>query len=174
MVYDEALRLYTFTNYYLSSIQQGIQSGHAAVELFVKYQIEKGWKNGEAQMLNEWAKNHKTMICLNGGDARGVLEIAQFLDSPIENPFPCAFFYEDQASLGSLMTSVAVILPASIYETADLLRKKSDKVTAVYDQNTRELRVSVAGNATQPGYMRTFTQWEAELMQRLGTYPLAR
>lgn len=174
MAYDEALRLYTFTNFYLSSIQQGIQSGHAAVELFVKYQITKGWKNGEAQMLNEWAANHKTMICLNGGDLQGVMDIAHFFDSPVENPFPWAPFYEDSRSLGNIMTSVAIILPANIYETADLLRKKDDKMNAIFDTNTRELRVSFASTATEPGYVRTFSQWEADLMRRLGTYSLAR
>lgn len=174
MVYDEALRLYTFTNYYLSSIQQGIQSGHAAVELFVKYQIEKGWKNGEAQMLNEWAQNHKTFVCLNGGDLSGVMDIAHFFDDPVHNPFPWAPFYEDKASLGSIMTSVAIILPASIYHTASLLRSKDDSINPVYDTVTRELRVSFLATAMEPAYVRTFTQWESDLMRRLGTYSLAR
>jgi hypothetical protein len=45
------MRLYTFGNYYLSSIQQGIQAGHAAVELFNKYENSE-----QLNTVKEWAK----------------------------------------------------------------------------------------------------------------------
>ena len=48
------LRCYTFTDFMLSSIQQGIQSGHAAMELVNKYMVHEGWQNGYAEQVADW------------------------------------------------------------------------------------------------------------------------
>lgn len=53
------LRMYMLTLYNISPIQQGIQSGHACMEYALKY-----WDNEQFQ---DWAKNWKTWIILNGG-----------------------------------------------------------------------------------------------------------
>ena len=77
---QEELRCYTFTDFMYSSIQQGIQSGHAAVELFNKYLIEEGWQNGYAEVVQDWAANYKTMVCLNGGTFADVCDWLCFFE----------------------------------------------------------------------------------------------
>lgn len=62
------LRLYSFTNYYLSDLQKGLQTAHLVSEMFTKYVTGKHKK-----MLFEWATNHKTIIILNGGNSNGVI-----------------------------------------------------------------------------------------------------
>lgn len=87
------MRCYHFGNYYMSSIQQGVQSAHCQMELFVKYKeidlYDYGTSIGsnppihiyeaaeKADMLFDWAKNHKTMICLSAGNNKQLNEVKE-------------------------------------------------------------------------------------------------
>ena len=51
--------MYFFTMYNISPIQQGIQSGHAALEYAYIY--------GDTPQYLDFIRNHKTFIILNGG-----------------------------------------------------------------------------------------------------------
>jgi len=53
------LRLYGFVPYNVSAIQAGIQFGHSLVEYSLNYFNDEDYQN--------WAKNWKTVIILNGG-----------------------------------------------------------------------------------------------------------
>lgn len=109
------LRFYCFVNYYLSSIQQGIQTGHCAVDVVRKY-ARAGRPSdihpSSESMVNNWADNHKTFITLNGGNHQSLqnaLEVIQM------SGLPYATFNEDYQSLGGIMTCVGVVVPASIF-----------------------------------------------------------
>ena len=128
------MRCYTFGNYYMSSIQQGIQAAHSTAELFVKYQdiginyvndyeptIQEYEHQDKVQDLYDWAENHKTMVCLNGGNLQGLKDI-ETLFQEIGNKLPWASFYEDEESLGSILTNIAIIVPEYIYDTAAKIR----------------------------------------------------
>ena len=122
------MRLYTFCNFYLSSIQQGIQSAHCLHEMFIKYDdvtynpFNKAlnWNDNELsskEVLHGWAANHKTMIVLNGGDSlslSGILAKIQILASACNLPYTS--FCEDERSLNNALTCVGIILPESVYE----------------------------------------------------------
>ncbi|TFH02542.1 MAG: hypothetical protein E4H14_17545 [Candidatus Thorarchaeota archaeon] len=114
------MRLYTFCNYYLSSIQQGIQSAHLVHDLFVKYQ-EDGL---ESYNLFEWASKHKTMVVLNGGNSEDLLSMYTNLGLfAIKMNYPHALFCEDKASLNSAVTCVGAVLPEPIYVYNEELKK---------------------------------------------------
>ena len=101
----EELRCYTFTNFMLSPIQQGIQSGHAAMELVNKYVFVTGWQNGFAEQVSDWVGNHKTIVCLNAGNAWGVKDWRALFEAGYKigkNDFPYAEFYEDEESLDEI------------------------------------------------------------------------
>lgn len=173
---NEELRLYSFTNFYLSSIQQGIQTGHAAVDLFVKYNPKSTFTIEAVQateMLYDWAENWKTFICLNGGDSAGVQEMFEFLNDP-QNPFPWAPFHESPTALDGVMTTVAVVLPARIFDTAALMRRRElpPGVSYSWDRLLDEHRY--AFNDDDGTRVETYTPWEHELMVRLNNYGLAR
>lgn len=107
------MRLYTFNNFYLSQIQIGIQSLHSTVELFNKYEHNY-------QMLDivkDWARNYKTAICLNGGNAGELQEIIEKLHVIQQNGLhlPHSYFREDKQSMNECLTSVAIIVPEYIY-----------------------------------------------------------
>lgn len=53
------LRMYGLVPYNISPIQQAIQYGHAVVEYGLNYFNDTDYQN--------WARNHKTFIILNGG-----------------------------------------------------------------------------------------------------------
>lgn len=151
----EELRLYTFTLYQLSPIQQGIQAGHAAVELGMKcYSKQMMLREGRAwSMYHAWATDWKTMVLLNGGDLNELRELSDFFTTGY-NMLPWATFYESEESLGGVMTSIAVIVPARIFETVAALRKR--------------------GSTMPTDYPDGFTEWELEFIDRLANTGLAR
>lgn len=117
------MRCYHFSNMYLSSIQVGIQSAHAQMEMFVKYNPHNIDFNPETvdpvfqksiKMLYKWAEHHKTMICLNAGFNSEMLNIKEILGSE-ENPYPWAAFYESEEAIGGLLTNIAIVLPEEVY-----------------------------------------------------------
>jgi hypothetical protein len=107
------MRLYTFCNYYLSPIQQGIQSAHCVADMFMKYQTEP---SVERVMLREWAKNHKTVVVLNGGNHMDLNSLYLTLRGVCaETGYPFEMFAEDSNSLNCATTCVGIIVPEKIY-----------------------------------------------------------
>lgn len=111
------MRCYHLCNMYLSPIQQGIQAAHAQMELFVKYNLHCE----EGEQLYDWAENHKTMICLNGGFLSHMEDLKDFLDTINTNTYPWSTFYEAEESLGGMLTNIAIVLPERIYECMAVL-----------------------------------------------------
>ena len=111
------LRLYAFTIYYLSSIQHGIQTGHAAVKLVRKYadDVDPDLKEPVElrNTVTDWADNHQTFITLSGGNYQDLREIEDFIE---KSGYPFVSFSEDQASLNGMLTCIAVVLPAYIFD----------------------------------------------------------
>lgn len=113
------LRLYTFVNFYLSSIQQGIQSAHVATELTNSYRSGRGQA---AKLLRAWEEHGKTMIVLNGGmacDVSNSYETALTWTSPGKQPrYPFAAFYEEPGAIHQsrrAMTAWGIVLPPEVY-----------------------------------------------------------
>lgn len=122
-------RLYTFINFYLSSIQQGIQSAHLVSELFMKYS-----NCFEKDVINDWANKDKTIIVLNGGTSFDIRQDYIHVSNLAEklrlstNPhspkigkwfLPHAFFTEDFNALGAydngVVTGFGIIIPEEIW-----------------------------------------------------------
>lgn len=120
------MRLYTFTHFMLSPMAKGIQALHSTVELFNKYvpnpSNDDAVSSDTYDMLFDWSLNHKTCISLNAGTSPDLEELATFFSS-VYNIYPWATFNEDE-SLGGLMTSISVVLPEKIYLTAEMFRNK--------------------------------------------------
>ena len=111
------LRLYTFVNFYFSSIQQGIQSAHVATELTCVY---RGYRHRAAKLLRAWEEHGKTMIVLNGGTAFDVVKGFEEADSFVYGPslYPFAAFHEEPGAIHPLhraITAWGIVLPPEIY-----------------------------------------------------------
>lgn len=127
------LRLYSFVNFYLSSIQQGIQTGHAAVDLVRKYTangnpLRTDITEERVALVEEWADSWKTFITLNGGNASGIAEATNTIS---KSGFPWVSFREDEESLGRLQTCVAVVLPDYIF--AAQRKQSADRMTEYFE-----------------------------------------
>ena len=136
-------RLYTFINFYLSQIQQGIQTAHIVHELFMKYRVMSSAAPGR---LDEWATNHKTIIVLNGGEGRSIaemLEVTKPLAAKMDLPF--ADFHEDEG-LGNIRTGFGIVLPEEIYDA------KYEQFDTVNKLNRRYAWVPVVPDATAHFY----------------------
>ena len=106
------MRFYAVGNQYLSSIQQGIQAAHCVAEMLMQPYTE-----GRSQAKQDWALNHKTIICVNGGNNKSLNDFYDLVR--YQSQFPVARFYEDDASLGGILTCVGIVVPEKIYN-ADL------------------------------------------------------
>ena len=161
------MRAYFFGNMYLSSIQQGIQAAHVTHEFFTKY---KGDVDPVASILWEWALNHKTMILLNGGYAEALEDLHAFFESP-SNPYPYTWFHEEKASLNGALTSVGIVLPEKIYDTARLLRgRDGDELDAVIRAAGRyNTEPDEEGKSEE----RELSRWELDLCHELNRYGMA-
>ena len=141
------MRLYTFGNYYMSSIQQGIQAAHVVSELFIKYREDICFYNEEytvrieelehvqtTEDLYDWAYNHKTMVCLNGGNFQGLKDIETLFQDE-QNKLPWATCYQDEMSLGGILTNVGIVVPEYIYENAAKIRNNECTIinNAIWD-----------------------------------------
>lgn len=120
------MRLYFFSNLYISSIQHGIQGVHSFGEMVLEYALDPDRPNAEAEreVLRTFLRDHKTTIVLNGGYASTLAEIHQRLgeiaqDWPATNPLASTLlygkFHEEEAALNGALTSVAAIVPECSY-----------------------------------------------------------
>lgn len=112
------MRCYHLQNMYLAGTQAGIQTAHTQHELAIKY-IEQSSDNYYARhSYLDWAKNHKTIILLNGGMQSSLIEFKTLLESP-DNCYPWAFFHESEEALAGALTNVGIVLPFFIYGFKD-------------------------------------------------------
>ncbi len=185
------MRCYHFGNFYLSSIQQGIQSAHAQMELFVKYNdvnadnfgcVDDTRTNDECiihrnshKLLYDWAENHKTMICLNGGMAADLLSIENVFNHRNfhANPYPWASFREEEDALNSTITNVAIVLPERIYETASVSRSRDYRIDKI-DDDTYDLVEKIGTYPNEVSRQNiNLTEWEYGLINILNSCRLA-
>jgi len=170
------LRLYTFLNYYLSSIQQGIQSAHILGEIYNEANskrttidsfegegiVQELRYNERDLMVFDWAENHKTMVVCNGGNNQNLRDLISFFKI-VDNPYPWAAFYEDADSLDRALTGVGIILPESIYD-----------VTTEYDLYEGQ-RVKVFVRPDGRAIRREgWNSYEYQLIDRIKSAPLAK
>jgi len=88
--------MYFLVMYNLSPIQKGIQAGHAALEYAEKF--------GSTNEYQEFIKNHKTFIVLDGGASGNMVSHTKILDSYC---IPYAHFIEPD--LNNAISSIAVL-----------------------------------------------------------------
>lgn len=152
------MRFYGFGNYYLSSLQQGLQAAHVVGDLSVN-SISNGSVNQKGKLYFDWAANHKTMVLLNGGNSETLLSIFnKFKDFESKGMhLPFAAFHEDTQSLGGALTYVGIILEEKYYTASSQLRSEND----------------VLGFVMEKLYSEKWKYWELELIKELNNYSLA-
>lgn len=119
----EQLRLYTFINFYLSQIQQGIQTAHIVHEMFNQYSYDADptTVNGK---LWEWSTNHKTIIVCNAGADPQIFQLVNTFKQ-FSDEFPWAEFVEDEGLCGA-RTGCGVVLPDWIYDVQRKFKEDAD------------------------------------------------
>lgn len=125
-------RAYFWGNFYLSSIQQGIQALHCLGEMFVKYGTNAQHDGTNAQhdaeeraecedMLYDWADHYKTVVVLNGGDSHDLMQLTANM-AVDGNDLPWASWAEDYRSLKNAVTCVGIIVDEKIIANVDEVR----------------------------------------------------
>jgi hypothetical protein len=108
----QSMRFYSLVNYYLSDLQRGLQTAHAVSEMLVDPKNCKA----KLQHYHQWAKDHKTIIILNGGNSKMLQESYDNLSIWCTAAgLPITKFHEDEQSLNCALTCVGLVLPEEIY-----------------------------------------------------------
>lgn len=103
------MRFYAVGNMYLSSIQQGIQAAHCVAEMMASENTNRD----TTLSIIDWVHDHKTIICLNGGNNKSLNDFYDLVR--YQRQFPVAKFHEDDDSMAGMLTCVGIIVPENIY-----------------------------------------------------------
>ena len=103
-------RMYFFVPSQLTGIQQGIQSGHAALEFALRY----GRYNPD-HMIWDFIEKYKTWVILNGGTTNNktIGTLNQIHDDLWENNIDHSLFYEPD--LNDALTAVCFICDEQVF-----------------------------------------------------------
>lgn len=116
------MRAYFLCNYYLSSIQQGIQAAHCLAEMSVTQ------NEGFRTVYDNWAKYHKTMVILNGGNSSDIIALDMKLCDLAGLQYPTGIWTEDAPSLNNAVTCCGIIVSTRICGWIDVLRSPDQKL----------------------------------------------
>lgn len=182
------MRCYHFGNFYMSSIQQGIQAAHAQMELFTKYQPidsryfdthfhtteERVVYEEAVDMLYDWAQNHKTMVCLNGGANIDLQRIEGVMEME-GNPYPWSTFHEEPGAVSHIetLTNIAIVLPERIYETSRYWNKYINSSLYSVDWNSEGGCVIEHANQSKDAFICELSPFETQLVDTLSQCRLA-
>lgn len=122
------MRLYSITNMYMNGIHSGIQTQHSTVELFVKYPITNSKTHNSANIIHDWAKNHKTTIVLNGGMHDSLMKVLHLLQEwgyHNDEALPFAPFFEP--GINNALTSISIIMPQDAIDFMSEIRTKKPR-----------------------------------------------
>lgn len=129
------MRLYSFVNYYLSPLQQGLQTAHCVSEYVNKYPISM-----KKSFFEDWANNHKTIIICNGGNSLQLNELYSKLQTFSDlYDYPCTKFNEDAQSLNGATTAVSIVLPENIYGSIKIYDTNKSTVPDVYASSSGDI-----------------------------------
>lgn len=131
-LFDTPLRTYVFLHTYFKSLLNGVQGGHACVELSVKYDPD----SPQGRMYRQWACVDKTLVFLDGGVSLHLHTVLDQLQSLGEHGrLAWAPFHEDKDTLEGMLTAVSILLPESIAkaEPLDWLVALSNRAGPIYN-----------------------------------------
>jgi hypothetical protein len=112
-------RLYSFINHlYMPPIQWGIQTAHCVSTMMANPESKKAKK-----AIKTWAKESPTIIICQGGNVQTLQklyielkEVCMLLQEQYDQyTLPVVKFHEDMESLGGIITSVAVLVPDTLF-----------------------------------------------------------
>lgn len=128
------MRLYSFTNFYLSPLQYGLQTAHCVSEMAAMVRPLSADYSPLRDKFYDWAENHKTIIICNGGNQAMLEDLFTKLIDPCHAlQLPLVKFYEDEQSLGGALTSVALLVSEMLYDTKFLAGAPSGQPGLVPD-----------------------------------------
>ena len=100
---NKAYRMYFLVMYNLSSIQKGIQAGHAALEYTDRYSHTPEYK--------EFYKNHKTWIILDGGTSLDQVANCKYLED-----YGIKYAYFIEPDLNNSISAICFLLDDTEYK----------------------------------------------------------
>lgn len=141
-------RLYAFVNnLYMSPIQWGIQTAHCVSSLMAEYFQRQSELPNRFDAVMEWAVGSPTIIVCQGTNVAGLTALNDTL-GPLADKLDLAWtrFHEDEESLGGVITSVAVLVPETLYDCSVEFERQDNgtRIPVFYTADgTRPLHLTV-------------------------------
>jgi hypothetical protein len=116
------LRLYTFCNFYLNTISQGIQTAHVVGRMSKYYRSSDSEQSRVYWDWLEQGQDNETIVVLNGGMAADIEDAYRKFEPALNNAnLPSGIFYEEPRALGSASSTGAptcwgVVLSTELYD----------------------------------------------------------
>ena len=107
-------RLYSFVNHlYMNEKQWGIQTAHCVSTMSRAYKVNTEQKAA----YDTWADEEPTIIMCQGGNVAMLTDLYDRISVLAgELNLPYVKFHEDEASLGGVITAVAVLVPETLFD----------------------------------------------------------
>ena len=96
-----------WTNFYLSSIQHGIQCAHTVGMLTSGEPAHKA-------SLDQWLHQDCTINLRSGGDNESMKELVNWFEEEA-NDYDWAFFKESDGAMGGMLTCVGIVVPMEMF-----------------------------------------------------------
>ncbi len=151
-------RMYGLVNYQLTGIQKGIQFGHAVVEYAEKY-------FNKSKEYQDWSKNWKTFIILNGGTTNKRIDdfgfpigtLNRHLITLENNNINLASF--EEPDLGDQLTAIVFIVDERVFN-----KKKypdfENYVENSYDFDKRYIDYNQWGSSDDTDKLNIVKEWK--------------
>jgi hypothetical protein len=130
---------------------------------------------GASDVFFDWARDHETVILLNGGGHTNLLKIHSDFVLDDSNPYPFEFMNEEEATCNGMVTSVGMVLPEKIYNAAERIRRREATVVPVHG-STELYRLAATNDVREEIYARdkdTFTFFDVDVITKINSYKLA-
>lgn len=107
-------RLYSFVNHlYMNEKQWGIQTAHCVSTMSRAYKVNTEQKAA----YDTWADEEPTIIMCQGGNVAMLTDLYERISVLAKAlNLPYVKFHEDEASLGGVITAVAVLVPETLFD----------------------------------------------------------
>ena len=144
-----AYRLYSFVNHlYMPPIQWGIQTAHCVSTMSVVTKKE------HLAMYEEWAEAEPTIIVCQGGNVAMLTDLFARLEPlAVALNLTCVKFHEDEQSLGGVITSVAVLVPDTLFDVDVVMETDTTQTPTKFGQRVQHFVTKDGLHTYKPGHI---------------------
>lgn len=105
-------------------------------------------------MYEEWAETEPTIIVCQGGNVAMLTDLfARLKPLAVALNIPCVKFHEDEQSLGGVITSVAVLVPDTLFDVDVVMETDTTQTPTKFGQRVQHFVTKDGLHTYKPGHI---------------------